>query len=58
MASAGLELLADSGLEVQVMVKTEVQVMVHCLVILHPLPHWFPLLACHLVGVRKITGLV
>jgi len=58
MASAGLELLVDSGLEVQVTVETEVQVMVHCLVILHPLPHWFPLLAFHLVGARKRTGLV
>jgi hypothetical protein len=58
MDSAELELLVDSGLEVQVKVETEVQVMVYCLVILHPLPHWFPLLACHLVGVRKRTGLV
>ena len=52
---AELALLVDSGLEVQVMVETEVQVMVHCLVILHPLPHWFPLLAC-LVGVRRRIG--
>jgi hypothetical protein len=58
MDSAELELLVDSGLEVQVKVETEVQVMVHCLVILHPLPHWFPLLACNLVGVRKRIGLV
>jgi hypothetical protein len=54
---AELALLVDSGLEVQVMVETEVPVMVHCLVILHPLPHWFPLLPCNLVGVRKRIGL-
>jgi hypothetical protein len=52
MDSAELELLVDSGLEVQVKVETEV----HCLVTLHPLPHWFPLLAC-LVGVRMRIGL-
>jgi len=56
MDSAEQELLVDSGLEVQVKVETEVQAMVHCLVILHPLPHWFPLLAC-LVGVRRRIGL-
>ncbi len=39
MDSAELALLADSGLEVQLMVTIEVQVMVHCLVIPHPLLH-------------------
>jgi hypothetical protein len=50
---AELALLVDSELEVQVMMETEVQVMVHCLVILHPLPNWFPLLPCNLVGVGR-----
>jgi hypothetical protein len=54
---AELALLVDSELEVQVMVETVVQVMVHCLVILHPLPHWVPLLPCNLVGARRRIGL-
>jgi hypothetical protein len=57
MDSAELALLVGSELEVLVMVETEVQVMVHCLVILHPLPHWVPLLPCSLVGARRRIGL-
>jgi hypothetical protein len=58
MDSAELELLVDSGLEVQLMVTIKVQVMVHCLVIPHPLLHYVLLLSRFLVGTRKRTGLV